>query len=82
MVCNRCIMMVRQQFEKLGLKPVRVDLGFVELDQPPTEAQMVQPDRSLRKQEFEIPDDARSKTIERIKTLLIRLIQYDEKVRG
>jgi len=78
MVCNRCIMVVRQKFEKLGLKPVRVDLGFVELDQSPTEAQMVQLDRSLRELGFEILDDARRKTIERIKTLLIGLIQRGE----
>jgi AraC family transcriptional regulator len=78
MVCNRCIMVVRQQIEKLELKPVRIELGFVELDQSPTEAQMKHLDRSLRELGFEILDDARRKTIERIKTLLIGLIQDDE----
>jgi len=28
-VCNRCIMVVRQQFEKPGLPPVHVELGSV-----------------------------------------------------
>jgi len=78
MVCNRCIMVVRQQFEKTGIKPVHVDLGFVELDQAPAVAQMKQLNQSLKELGFEILDDARKKTIERIKNLLIKLVQQGE----
>lgn len=77
MVCNRCIMVVRQEFEKLGIKPVRVELGFVETDRPPTPGQMTQLDASLKALGFEILDDARKIIIERIKTGLIALIREE-----
>ncbi len=31
MVCNRCIMAVKQEFEKAGVKPVEVTMDEVEL---------------------------------------------------
>ncbi|HPK05051.1 MAG TPA: AraC family transcriptional regulator, partial [Bacteroidales bacterium] len=31
MVCNRCIMVVRNELEKIGYKPLSVTLGEVEL---------------------------------------------------
>jgi AraC-like DNA-binding protein len=78
MVCNRCILVVRQQFEKVGLKPLHVVLGSVELENPPTEAQTKQLTLSLNELGFEILDDLKKQTIEKIKTLLIEVIQNDK----
>jgi AraC-like DNA-binding protein len=71
-------MVVRQQFEKAGLTPVYVGLGSVELEQMPAEEQLKKLALSLDELGFEILDDAKKQTIERIKTLLIEVIQKEE----
>ena len=40
MVCNRCIMVVTQEFEKAGLKPGLVKMGEVELLEKPSAVQL------------------------------------------
>ena len=75
MVCNRCIMVVRQEFEKAGLKPIEVKMGEVELSKKPTESQLKKMNSSLNELGFEILDNQRQRLIEKIKNLLIEQIQ-------
>ena len=75
MVCNRCIMVVTQEFEKVGLKPVSVKMGEVELAQRPSSAQLEKISTNLQDLGFEILDDQKQKLIAKIKTLLIDKIQ-------
>ena len=75
MVCNRCIMVVRQEFEKAGFKPLEVKMGEVELNKAPSESQLKKINSSLNDLGFEILDNQRQKLIERIKNLLIQKIQ-------
>ena len=75
MVCNRCIMVVRQEFEKAGLKPIEVKMGEVELSKKPTESQLKKMNSSLNELGFEILDTQRQRLIEKIKNLLIEQIQ-------
>ena len=78
MVCNRCIMVVRQEFEKAGIKPVDVKMGEVELNKTPSELQLKKINSSLKQLGFEILDNQKQKLIERIKNLLIGKIQTGE----
>ena len=78
MVCNRCIMVVTQEFEKAGLKPSSVKMGEVELTQKPSSVQMDKISNVLKDLGFEILDDQKQKLIEKIKTLLIDKIQAGE----
>ena len=78
MVCNRCIMVVTQQFEKAGLKPVEVKMGEVELSKEPSGTQLDKINLSLKNLGFEILDDQKQKQIEKIKNLLIGKIQSGE----
>ena len=78
MVCNRCIMVVTQQFEKAGLKPVEVNMGEVELSKEPSDTQLDKINLSLKNLGFEILDDQKQKQIEKIKNLLIGKIQSGE----
>lgn len=78
MVCNRCIMVVTQEFEKAGLKPSAVRMGEVELVERPSSAQLDKIGAILQELGFEILDDQRQKLIEKIKTLLINKIQSGE----
>jgi AraC family transcriptional regulator len=78
MVCNRCIMVVAQEFEKMGLKPSAVKMGEVELSGKPSAAQLEKISTSLQQLGFEILDDQKQKLIEKIRTLLIDKIQSGE----
>lgn len=78
MVCNRCIMVVRQQFEKLGLHPTHVAMGEVDIPNPLTGQQLLQLDEALKTLGFELLDDQKQQQIEKIKNLLIQKVQAGE----
>ena len=78
MVCNRCIMVVRQEFEKAGLDPVEVNMGEVVLSEPISERQLKQIDKVLTQLGFEILDDKNKKLIEKAKSTLIEKVQTGE----
>ena len=75
MVCNRCVMAVSQELEKLNLKTIRMNLGEVELLKEPTAKQLQQLADRLNSLGFEILDDQNQKQIEKIKGLLIKKVQ-------
>lgn len=78
MVCNRCIMAVRQAFENAGLKPIDVNLGEVNLAELITPVQLHDINQQLNNIGFEILDDKNKKLIEKIKTFLIQKVQNGE----
>src|SRR5436309_857007 len=78
MVCDRCILVVKQQLEKLHIVPVFVTLGQVEIPDDTTEAQLEQLKKSLASVGFEILDDNRKKIIEKIKTTIIEQIRHGD----
>ncbi|MVO10297.1 helix-turn-helix domain-containing protein [Flavobacterium sp. TP390] len=76
MVCNRCIMVVTSELEKIGHALVSVELGKVVFKKDLTQNDKLIIGKKLQSYGFEILDDANSKTIEKIKTLLIDLVHY------
>ena len=76
MVCGRCKMVVKAEFEKLGLQTVSVDLGEVELQNTITEDQKEELLNHLQALGFDLIDDKKSKTIEKIKMLIIDLVHH------
>lgn len=78
MVCNRCVMAVRQELEKLSLEVKSIALGEVELQKQPSEKQITALNKQLTDLGFEILDDQKQKQIEKIKTLLIQQVQTGE----
>lgn len=74
MVCDRCIMVVRQELQKLGLGTKSVTLGEVILEQEPTPSEKGQIEAALLPLGFEIIDDRKSRTIEKIKNIIIDLV--------
>ena len=75
MVCNRCIMVVKQEFEMMNLQPLHVAMGEVEMKKPLTEKQELQLNEKLKVLGFELLDDQKQKQIEKIKNLLIQKVQ-------
>lgn len=75
MVCSRCKIVVKSVFENMGINPVSVDLGEVELKNNISENQKNELLKNLRTFGFDLIDDRKSKTIDKIKTLIIDLVQ-------
>lgn len=76
MVCARCKMVVESEFEKLGLNTISVELGEVEVQNAITENQKEVLLKNLQSLGFDIIDDKKSKTIEKIKNLIIDLVHH------
>lgn len=77
MVCDRCKMVVKSEFEKLNITPLSVDLGEVVLREPLDESQKQQLAERLDSLGFSLIDDRKKRLIEQVKTLIIQLVHYD-----
>jgi AraC-like DNA-binding protein len=74
MVCNRCIKVVREEFEKLGLVVKNIQLGEVEVVNNEPKLNMKKIGDVLVTNGFELLDNKNSRIIEKIKVLIINLI--------
>ncbi|WP_296149531.1 AraC family transcriptional regulator [uncultured Flavobacterium sp.] len=80
MVCNRCKTAVQNEFEKIGIHPIAIELGEVETSGGISKKQLSELENSLKHIGFELIDDKKSKIIESIKTEIIRLVHYSEEI--
>ena len=78
MVCSRCILVVKQELEKLHITPEVIVLGQAEIPDDTTDEQLEQLKKNLAGVGFEILDDNRKKVIERIKTIIIEQIHHGD----
>ena len=76
MVCERCKMVVKAEFEKLGLQTISVELGEVDIQNTITKDQKNDLLIRLHALGFDLIDDKKSKIIEKIKTLIIDLVHH------
>jgi AraC-like DNA-binding protein len=74
MVCNRCIMVVKNELEKLGHYPLNISLGEVELKNDLTDFEKLTLDNHLKTFGFELIDDKKSRLIGQIKSSIIEII--------
>lgn len=74
MVCDRCIMAVRQELDTLELPYKHVQLGEVELVGQAGPAQLEAFSAKLAALGFELLDDKKSRIVEKIKTTIVSLI--------
>lgn len=80
MVCPRCIMVVQSELEKKGFSPLEVSLGEVVFDSLlSTEDQEIIAE-ILQKVGFEIIEDQKKQWVEKIKSLIIDLVQNQNSV--
>ncbi|HPH90420.1 MAG TPA: AraC family transcriptional regulator [Ferruginibacter sp.] len=78
MVCSRCKMVVKSHLENNGYQPIFVNLGEVEIQGVLSKDQLAQLDNSLKSLGFEIIDDKKSQTIEKIKTAIVTLVHHSD----
>lgn len=75
MVCNRCKMVVKSTLEKLGLHPVQVELGEIELQENDISLLKEQLRQELQSLGFDLLDNKKTKIIEKVKNRITDLVQ-------
>ena len=78
MVCDRCIMVVRQELEKLNINATSIALGEVETKDALSNQQLLQLQSNLANTGFELLDDNKKRLIDKIKTVIIEQIHYSD----
>jgi len=78
MVCNRCIKVVKEELEKLGIEVKKITLGEVEISKPLNKETAVKVEKVLEENGFELIHDRRVNIIESIKSLIIKTIYNNE----
>lgn len=73
-------MVVKALLEKEGLHPLEVTLGEVELAETLSKEQQSQLNNLLKTSGFEIIDDKKSQTIEKIKNTVISLVHHSDEM--
>src|SRR6185437_793019 len=76
LVCSSCKMVVKNELEKLGLHPVEVELGEVEMENTPTKEELAKLRESLKKFGFELIDGKKSRIIEKIKNTIVEQVHH------
>ena len=76
MVCNRCILVVKNELDKLDLKAKDIKLGEVTFDKDPSPEKKNMLDLALVSLGFEIIDDKKGRIIEKIKNMIIDLVHH------
>lgn len=78
MVCDRCVMAVDKTLRDNGLVPLEVELGKATVDGAISTKKINKLREDLQQIGFELLDDKKQKTIEKIKTAIIQLIHYND----
>jgi len=78
MVCNRCIMVVQSEMDKLGLAVEHIKLGEVTLEKEPTASERTALEGALVPLGFQLIDDKKSRIIEQIKNVIIELVHHQD----
>ncbi len=78
MVCNRCIMVVQNEMDKLGLDVKNMTLGEVILEKELTQDKRIALESALIPLGFEVIDDKKSRIIEQIKNVIIDVVHYQD----
>lgn len=80
MVSLRCKLVVKQEFENLGITYTFVDLGFADIPEEITDHQREQLKINLLRSGLELMDDKKSILIERIKNVVTEMIHYSDEI--
>ena len=78
MVCYRCKLMVKSELEKVGLHPVFIEMGEITIKEDSIDKVKAELIKNLESMGLELMDDKRSQTIEKIKTLILEVVNQPE----
>ena len=77
MVCNRCVRVVREELEKIGVSVSKVELGIATINLTDDKIQHPLIQNTLQKAGFELIEDHKASIIERIKHLIINEVHHN-----
>ncbi len=77
MVCDRCRAAVGRVLEAQGLPVMHIELGEVELERDPRADEREVLRAALQALGFDLVDDRDTRTIERIKAAIVKLVHHD-----
>jgi AraC-like DNA-binding protein len=78
MVCDRCIMVVRQQLQNIGFNVDEVNLGIASIEPEPDGEQLSLISSQLKLLGFELLDNEKDQMVERIKSLIIEKVHHSD----
>lgn len=78
MVCDRCIMVVKQQLENLGFAASEVTLGSAVVQPDPDSLQLSKIASALKVLGFELIDSEKDKIVAKVKSLVIEKIHHSD----
>jgi AraC-like DNA-binding protein len=78
MVCNRCILVVQQELQKLNIDSCKVTMGEVETAGELSKEKVDQLAKNLASLGFELLDNSKQQLIEKIKNIIIQQVHYRE----
>ena len=78
MVCNRCIKVVKEELEKIGVKVKNISLGEVETATEIDKNKLNEIKKVLEENGFELLENRKAKIVEKIKNIIISKIYNDE----
>lgn len=78
MVCNRCILVVQNELDKLGIVANNIKLGEITLEKDLTTTEREALENVLDPLGFEVIDDKKSRMIEKIKNVIIDLVHHQD----
>ena len=76
-VCPRCVRLVRQELEQLGLRVLDVGLGGADVTSPesqPPSAATIQ--ATLGPLGFDLLEDSRDQVVEQVKAAIVEMVHY------
>jgi AraC-like DNA-binding protein len=78
MVCNRCILVVKQELEKLNIESCNITLGEVETNTELPKEQIAQLENNLAALGFELLDNSKQQLIEKIRNIIVKQVHHTE----
>ena len=78
MVCNRCILVVQNELDKLGIEATNIKLGEITLKKDLTTTEREALENVLDPLGFQVIDDKKSRMIEKIKNVIIDLVHHQD----
>jgi AraC-like DNA-binding protein len=78
MVCNRCIMVVQNELDKLGIDVKNIKLGEVTIAEKLSSEEKENLEKALVPLGFEVIDEKKSRIIEKIKNIIIDLVHHQD----
>ena len=78
MVCNRCILVVQNELDKLGIEATNIKLGEITLKKDLTTKEREELENVLDPLGFQVIDDKKSRIIEQIKNIIIDLVHHQD----